>query len=96
MLIVTWRNEDEDVTSRTDSLELLDELHAIAQGLASPFKETLTTIPRGTKIWHTRLRYWPTRPWHIGAETDGLVTLAGDAAHPSTFRKLCRHMVSRL
>jgi hypothetical protein len=59
-------------------------MRARAQHLAYPFKESVTTIPRGTPCWHARLTYWPTKPWD---GKGGLVTLAGDAAHSMTFRK---------
>ncbi|EHK96368.1 putative Tetracycline resistance protein from transposon/Tn4400 [Glarea lozoyensis 74030] len=49
-----------------------------------PFNEVFATIPAGTKVWHNRLQYWPTKPWN---SRGGLVTIAGDAAHPMTFHR---------
>ena len=51
---------------------------------AEPFKSIYTSLPQGTKIWCDRLSQWPTIPWDNRA---GRVTLAGDAAHPMTFRE---------
>ena len=81
MVMQSWRSDQE--TGLNDE-NILNDVYARAQNLAYPFKEAFTTIPKGTKVWHSRLGYWPTKPWDSRA---GLVTLAGDSAHPMTFRQ---------
>jgi len=82
VVLLTWR-ADEETGLKTDE-EILDDMRGRVQHLAYPFKESVTTIPRGTKFWHARLTYWPTKPWD---SRGGRVTLAGYAAHAMTFRK---------
>jgi hypothetical protein len=77
----TWRS-DEPTGLKGDNI-LLD-MYERGKAFGSPFKEAFLTIPEGTMAWHSRLSYWPTRRWD---NKNGLVTLAGDAAHPMTFRK---------
>lgn len=84
MIIMTWRSDtDPAILKEKGDDAILDDLKKRAQGLASPFRESFETIPDGTKVWHARLTYWPTRPWD---SRGGKVTLVGDAAHPMTFR----------
>ncbi|KAK4182708.1 hypothetical protein QBC35DRAFT_444706 [Podospora australis] len=85
MILLSW-NDPSDLTLNKlgeNSPAILADLHSRVEHLASPFKEAIQGIPEGTKAWHGRLCYWPTKPWdNLG----GRVTLAGDAAHPMTFR----------
>lgn len=80
--MATWHSEEDTGLQGDDAI--LDDLRSRAHDLTFPFKESLATIPRGTKMWHTRMDYWPTKPWD---SRGGLVTLAGDAAHSMTFRE---------
>jgi 2-polyprenyl-6-methoxyphenol hydroxylase-like FAD-dependent oxidoreductase len=86
MFVITWKTKDgENRTALSqDNNLLLDTMLSHSQHLAYPFKDALHAIPRNTKCWHTRMSYWPTKPWD---NRGGRVTLAGDAAHPMTFRK---------
>ncbi|KAK0649161.1 hypothetical protein B0T16DRAFT_456598 [Cercophora newfieldiana] len=81
-VLLTW-NSAEETGLKTDQ-EILDDMRARVQHLAYPFKESVTTIPSGTRCWHARLTYLPTKPWD---SRGGLVTLAGDAAHSMTFHR---------
>jgi len=83
MLMQTWRADQP--TNLTDPKDVLADMYERGKTFGSPFKECFLTIPQGTMVWHNRLSYWPTKPWD---SRNGLVTLAGDAAHPMTFRKL--------
>ncbi|CAP65149.1 uncharacterized protein PODANS_5_7210, partial [Podospora anserina S mat+] len=67
----------------TGSDAILADLKCRAEKLAFPFKDAIQSVPNGTRAWHARLSYWPTKPWD---NHNGKVTLAGDAAHPMTFR----------
>ena len=58
----------------------LEELKEIAQSLAEPWRSSILWIPEGTEIPEpSSVAYWPTSEWDNKA---GLITLAGDAAHP--------------
>ncbi|KAK3386095.1 hypothetical protein B0H63DRAFT_523416 [Podospora didyma] len=82
MVIATWlANEDTGLDNSSEAI--LNDVKIRAQVMAYPFKEAIASIPRGTKMWHARMNYWPTRPW----DGKGTVTLAGDAAHPMTFHR---------
>ncbi|KAK3346884.1 hypothetical protein B0T25DRAFT_571986 [Lasiosphaeria hispida] len=82
LIVATWHSEEDTGLQGDDAI--LDDLRSRAHDLTFPFKESLATIPRGTKMWHTRMDYWPTKPWD---SRGGLVTLAGDAAHSMTFHR---------
>ena len=79
----TWRS-DAETGLKGDNI--LPAMYERGKAFGYPFNEVFATIPPGTPVWHNRLRYWPTKPWD---SRNGLVTLAGDAAHPMTFRELC-------
>jgi hypothetical protein len=80
MLIQSWR-ADEPTDLEGDAI-LLD-MHKRGKKYAYPWNEVFTTIPLGTKVYHNRLSTWSPKAW----EGAGLVTIAGDAAHPITFRE---------
>lgn len=82
----TWRSdEDTGLGGKGKEAQRLEKWYKIGLDFGSPFKEIFATLdPKSSTIWHNRLGYWPTKPW----DSDGLVTLVGDAAHPMTFRKL--------
>ncbi|KAK0611949.1 hypothetical protein B0T14DRAFT_571795 [Immersiella caudata] len=82
VVLLTW-HADEETGLKTDK-EILDDMRSRVQHLAYPFKESVTAIPRGTKCWHAKLTYWPTKPWN---RRGGRVTLVGDAARAMTFHR---------
>lgn len=77
----TWRS---DTPTGLKGDDILKAFYERSKDFGSPFKEAFLSVPKGTTVWHNRLSYWPTKPWD---SRSGLVTLAGDAAHPMTFRK---------
>jgi len=83
MYIVTWAADGIDTGLKTNK-QIVADLHAQTKNMAYPFKQAFHGTPPGTQFWHSRLSYWPTRPWN---NMDGRVTLIGDAAHPMTFRE---------
>jgi 2-polyprenyl-6-methoxyphenol hydroxylase-like FAD-dependent oxidoreductase len=85
MMMQTWRSDEETGLSGKgkDTLRL-EKWYKTGLDYGSPFKEIFATMDPKSFIWHNRLGYWPTKPW----DSDGLVTLMGDAAHPMTFRKM--------
>lgn len=54
-----------------------------AESFAEPFRSALLSLPGDAVIWCERLAHWPTVQWE---NRGGRVTLAGDAAHPMTYR----------
>lgn len=55
-----------------------------AEGFADPFRSASEWIPEGTPTHHDQLQYWVTQKFD---NKKGMVTLAGDAAHPMPPRK---------
>ena len=75
------------VGQRDTSLKNDDRLADIkkkAQGFADPFRNASEWIPEGTPTHHDQLQYWVTQKFD---NKRGMVTLAGDAAHPMPPRK---------
>lgn len=58
--------------------------NAHSEKVAEPFRSALLSLPADATIWCERLSQWPTEAWDNKQAT---VTLAGDAAHPMTYRK---------
>lgn len=81
MVIITWTSDADP--KRLQGPAILSDLKERTSIFADPYKQALQAIPDDTLCWHNRLSYWPTQPWD---NRNGTVTLAGDAAHPMTFR----------
>lgn len=75
-LQITSHKDTEDVTS-------LANLKKKAATFAEPFRSANLWVPAGTIVHENKLSYWVPVPWD---DRNGRVTLAGDAAHPMTFR----------
>jgi 2-polyprenyl-6-methoxyphenol hydroxylase-like FAD-dependent oxidoreductase len=80
MIILSLASK-EDLDLSGDAI--VHDLRKRAESFAEPFRTVLQSSPPDTRFWHSRLGYWPTQPWD---NLNGTVTLAGDAAHPMTFR----------
>ena len=80
MQMQTWRADWP--TGHSDP-NILPDLYERGKAFGPPFREAFLTIPEGKVVWHNRLAYWPTMKCD---SRGGWVTLAGDAAHPMTFR----------
>jgi 2-polyprenyl-6-methoxyphenol hydroxylase-like FAD-dependent oxidoreductase len=84
MMMQTWRSEEDTGLMGKGKEEVkLKTWYEIGREFGPPFDEIFATMDPKSPIWHNRLGYWPTKPW----DGKGLITLAGDAAHPMTFRK---------
>ncbi|KUJ13930.1 FAD/NAD(P)-binding domain-containing protein [Mollisia scopiformis] len=81
MLIQSWRSDEPTGLEGDDAI--LQDMYMRGKKYAYPWNEVFTSIPLGTKVWHNRLSTWSPKAWD-GA---GLVTIAGDAAHPITFHR---------
>ncbi|KAK4195428.1 hypothetical protein QBC40DRAFT_289047 [Triangularia verruculosa] len=84
MILISWHSPDDTGLREGGSEAILADLKSRAKKLAFPFKDAIQSVPEGTRAWHARLSYWPTKPWD---NLNGKVTLAGDAAHPMTFHR---------
>lgn len=62
--------------------------HALLKGnaarFAEPYRTALSLLQDDEPVWYIDLSHWETVPWN---NQNGRVTLAGDAAHPMTFRE---------
>jgi 2-polyprenyl-6-methoxyphenol hydroxylase-like FAD-dependent oxidoreductase len=81
MFLLSWISESETGLSGD---KILEDLKERASVFADPFKKAMQSITPDTRMYNNRLSYWPTQPWD---SHNGTVTLAGDAAHPMTFRE---------
>ena len=81
---MTFRR-DQGYDILTNPAEIRGLWNQFGEMLAEPFRSALLSIPPETVIWCERLSQWPTVAW---GQNQGTVTLAGDAAHPMTYRKL--------
>ena len=79
---MTWLEPGTDHV--TSPVEVRNAWDSWTEKLAEPFASAYRSVPEDTTIWCHRLAHWPTIAW--GGRT-GTVTLAGDAAHPMTYRK---------
>ena len=88
MTIFTWRDDNkEDII---DPVEIRKVRHEWSNKLAEPLRTPCLAAPETSPIWCDRLGQWPTIAWD---NMRGRVTLAGDAAHPMTYRKFTLSLV---
>jgi hypothetical protein len=66
-----------------DNVLSLENHKKKAETFAEPFRSANLWIPEGTPIIENKISYWIPIPWD---DRNGRITLAGDAAHPMTFR----------
>ena len=84
MLSFTWRRDSKQ-GDIVDSAEIRKIWNGYAEILGEPLRDAFITAPDKSTLWCDRVGQWPTVAWdnHYGR-----VTLAGDAAHPMTYRKI--------
>lgn len=80
---MTFRHEGVN-DGLTNPAEIRGMWDRYAKVLAEPFRSALLSLPKDAAIWCERLAQWPTVAWD---NKQGTITLAGDAAHPMTYRK---------
>ena len=84
MPTITFRREG-GYDGLTTPGEIRSVWNQYAEICAEPFRSALLSLPQDSVISCERLSQWPTVVWD---RNQGSVTLAGDAAHPMTYRKL--------
>jgi 2-polyprenyl-6-methoxyphenol hydroxylase-like FAD-dependent oxidoreductase len=87
MLNLTWKTNvaGHEMPVRIEAIRL--EWVYWAEKIAEPFRSAYLAVASDPSVtfWCDRLAEWRTEPWD---NRNGRVTLAGDAAHPMTYRKL--------
>jgi hypothetical protein len=70
-----WRGDPVDLKGQ-EALDYIKENTAPLRGI---FQSAIDWTPEGSYVGINEMKYWVPTPWNYQA---GLVTLAGDAAHP--------------
>lgn len=83
-LMTSWRKSDDDEKDKIAAAGLA-EIKMKTKDFAEPFRSANAWIPDGTPVYTNRMTYWEPNPWD---NHGGRISLAGDAAHPMTFRTL--------
>ena len=80
--MTSWRKPETDNDNNAVSLA---DIKLKYKEFAEPFRSANAWIPDGTPVYANRVTYWePPGSWN---NHGGKMSLAGDAAHPMTFRK---------
>lgn len=81
MFSYTWRDDSgKDIKDPEEIRKMWDKWNPL---LGEPFKSAFTSAREHVTLWCDRVGQWPTVAWD---NRKGRVTLAGDAAHPMTYR----------
>lgn len=83
MLHITWRHPVDQVVPDVPKIAKLWD--SFSRKLAEPIRAAFLAAPDQSPFYCDRVTQWPSVAWD---NRQGKITLAGDAAHPMTFRKL--------
>lgn len=83
--MTSWRKSDDDGERDQTAAVGLAEVKTKTKDFAEPFRSANAWVPAGTPVYTNRMTYWEPIPW---GNLGGRISLAGDAAHPMTFRML--------
>lgn len=88
---ISWacsHSEQEKTKDWTDE-QRLTQVKGFAEKFSDPFRSAFLWLKEDQPVWYSPLTQWdPSLPEHRWDTHGGRVTLAGDAAHPMTFRTL--------
>lgn len=88
---ISWRSSlEQQDTERLafGNKERLAQVKEKSIGYCEPWKSAFEWVPEDQPAWYFDLTVWdPSLPEHQWDNRNGRVTLAGDAAHPMTYRK---------
>ncbi len=81
--------EPRDFENKNTVAEHVAHQKAMAAQFADPWRSSFEWMPDDTTTaWYGKLNHWdPALPEHKWDNRGGLITLAGDAAHPMTFQR---------
>jgi 2-polyprenyl-6-methoxyphenol hydroxylase-like FAD-dependent oxidoreductase len=82
----------EDQVSSADwpNEKKIQQLKTMARDFTEPWKSAYAWMPDDQPVWRHGMASWdPSEPKHRWDSKHGRVTLAGDAAHPMTYRSSC-------
>ncbi len=82
MLHLTWNDCGEGNINGSEAIR--SAWNERSEKLFEPFRSVFLSLPEEATIYCNRLAQWPTVAWN---NHNGSITLAGDAAHPMTYRK---------
>ena len=91
-VMTSWRKCDDNEKDGTAAVRLAN-IKMRTKDFIEPFRSANAWIPDGTPVYANRMTYWEPFPWDNHA---GRISLAGDAAHPMTFRKLHARLGSNI
>ena len=84
-----WTAAQQDESKGWTNKQKLDQVRKLAEDYTDPWKSAFEWLQDDTPVWHLGLKVWdPTEEEHRWDNNKGRVTLAGDAAHPMTYRTL--------
>lgn len=87
---VSWHSslEEQDKEALTyTNAPRLEQVREKGKEYAEPWKSAFTWLPENHPCWYLGLTVWdPSDATHVWDNHSGRVTLAGDAAHPMTYR----------
>lgn len=90
-LICSWALDD--ASDLETQVNRLNEVRVRNSMFADPFGCANAWIPEGTPVSFSRITYWEPVAWD---NHDGKISLAGDAAHPMTFRMFTSRLLDLL
>jgi hypothetical protein len=76
--IALWWEGKMDFCEDDEAIAKVKAVTADIPIISEPFRSAIQSIPRGSNLFVSQLRYWATVPWD---NRGGRVALAGDAAH---------------
>jgi 2-polyprenyl-6-methoxyphenol hydroxylase-like FAD-dependent oxidoreductase len=87
---ISWpcSHAEQEKTKDWSNEQRLQQVKAFAEKFADPFRSAFLWLKDDQPVWYAPLTQWdPSLSEHRWDNHGGRVTLAGDAAHPMTFRK---------
>jgi 2-polyprenyl-6-methoxyphenol hydroxylase-like FAD-dependent oxidoreductase len=86
---ISWpcSHEEQEKTKDWTNEQRLKQLKEFGEKFADPFRSAFAWLKDDQPVWYSPMTQWdPSLPEHQWDNHGGRVTLAGDAAHPMTFR----------
>lgn len=95
---VSWNSsiETQDEEAKFfDNTARLKQVRELGKEYSEPWKSAYEWLPENQPVWYFGLHVWdPREETHRWDNRNGTVTLAGDSAHPMTYRTFSSHTVA--